>query len=83
MMNPFLHSEMDFKEQKIVISCRFMLSDFGEKSHFIEQLDNALKRARRGISNGHCKPYTKTWNTKKMKAYSFLHTWEYGYGRLE
>jgi hypothetical protein len=24
MLNPFLHSEMDFKQQKIVISCKFI-----------------------------------------------------------
>jgi hypothetical protein len=41
MLNPFMHSEMDFKQQTIVISCRFMLPDSDEKIHFIEQLDNA------------------------------------------
>jgi hypothetical protein len=40
MLNPFLHSEMDFKQQKIVISCKFISSDSDEKSHFVEQLDN-------------------------------------------
>jgi len=44
MLNPFMHSEMDFKQKKIVISCRFMSSDFNEKIHFVEQLDNALKK---------------------------------------
>ena len=41
MMDPFLHSKMDFKQQKIVISCKFISPDSGEKNHFIEQLDNA------------------------------------------
>jgi hypothetical protein len=42
MMNPFLHSEMDFKQQNIVILCKFISSDSNEKNHFVEQLDNAL-----------------------------------------
>jgi hypothetical protein len=32
---------MDFKQQKIMILCRFMWSDSDEKNHFVEQLDNA------------------------------------------
>jgi hypothetical protein len=43
MLNPFLHLEMDFKQQKIVISCKFISPDSGEKKkHFVEQLDNAI-----------------------------------------
>jgi hypothetical protein len=43
MLNPFLHSKMDFKQQKIVISCKFMSSDSDEKKHFVEQLDKPLE----------------------------------------
>jgi len=37
-----MHSEMDFKQQKIVISCKFISPDSGEKSYFVKQLDNTL-----------------------------------------
>jgi len=40
MLNPFLHSEMDFKEQKIVIWCKFIWPNSGEKKHLVEQLEN-------------------------------------------
>jgi hypothetical protein len=40
-LNPFMHSEMQFKQHKIVILCRFMSSDSDEKDQNIEQLDNA------------------------------------------
>jgi hypothetical protein len=43
---------MDFKQQKILISCRFMSSDFGEKNHFVEQLDNASSTIK-----AHCQYY--------------------------
>jgi hypothetical protein len=33
---------MDFKQQKIMISSIFMSLDFGEKSYFVEQVDNAI-----------------------------------------
>jgi hypothetical protein len=36
MMNPFLHSEMQFKQQKNVISCIFMSMDSDEKGKNIE-----------------------------------------------
>jgi hypothetical protein len=42
MLNPFLHSEVDFEQQKIVILCKFISPDFDEKNHFIEQLHNTI-----------------------------------------
>jgi len=42
MLNPFLHSEMDFEQKKNSNSCKFISSDSGEKSHFVEQLANAI-----------------------------------------
>jgi hypothetical protein len=42
MLNPFMHSKMDFKQQKIMISCIFMSADSGKKSRFVENLNNAL-----------------------------------------
>jgi hypothetical protein len=45
MLNPFMHLEMDFKQQKIVISCIFLLLDSGKKkNHFVELLDNAFSK---------------------------------------
>jgi hypothetical protein len=41
MLNPFLHSKMQFKQQKVVISCGFMLSDSNKEGKNVEQLDNA------------------------------------------
>jgi hypothetical protein len=39
--NTFLHLEMQFKQQNIMISYRFMLLDSGEKGQNVVQLDNA------------------------------------------
>jgi hypothetical protein len=40
MLNPFLHSEMDFEQQKIVIRVNLYRLDSDEKNHFVEQLAN-------------------------------------------
>jgi hypothetical protein len=38
-LNLFMHLEMQFKQHKIVISSRFMLSDSNEKDQNLEHLD--------------------------------------------
>jgi hypothetical protein len=46
MLNPFMHSKMDFEQQKIVISCKFISPDSGEKKPFrriVRQLRNRQK----------------------------------------
>jgi len=39
MLNPFLHLEMDFKQQKIMNLCKFISLDSDEKNHFVEQIE--------------------------------------------
>jgi len=41
MLNPFMHSEMQFRQQKIAILSRFTSPDSGQKGQNIERLDNA------------------------------------------
>jgi len=36
-----MYSEIDYKQQKKLISWRFMLSNSGQKKYSVEQLDNA------------------------------------------
>jgi hypothetical protein len=40
VLNPFMHSKMQFKQQKMVISPRFVSSNSGEKVQKVECLDN-------------------------------------------
>jgi hypothetical protein len=57
MLNPFLHSEMDFKQQKIVISCKFMSPDWlndalainTKTSSFIPHLPQQLQANALGV----------------------------------
>jgi hypothetical protein len=42
VLNPFMHSKMQFKQQKMVISPRSVSSDSGEKVQKVECLDNSL-----------------------------------------
>jgi hypothetical protein len=44
MLDPCLHSKIDFKQQKIIISCRFISLNSNQNNHYVEQLDNVLKK---------------------------------------
>jgi phenylpyruvate tautomerase PptA (4-oxalocrotonate tautomerase family) len=45
MLNPFLHSKIDFEQQKILISVNLYRQILAKKkSHFIKELDNAIAK---------------------------------------
>jgi hypothetical protein len=45
MLNPFLHSEMDYEQQKIVIRVNLYRQIAAKKSHLVEQLGNAFRKS--------------------------------------
>jgi hypothetical protein len=65
-LNPFLHSKMDFKQQKIVILCRFMSLDSGEKIYFVEQLDNVLEKSISNLYHYNLQ-YTQLYKVRTVK----------------
>jgi hypothetical protein len=40
-LNPFMHSEMQFKQHKITILFKFISPNFGQKTQKVEHLANA------------------------------------------
>jgi hypothetical protein len=65
-LNPILHSKMDFKQQKIVILCRFMSLDSGEKIYFVEQLDNVLEKSISNLYHYNLQ-YTQLYKVRTVK----------------
>jgi hypothetical protein len=44
VLNPFMHSKMQFKQEKMTISLRPVLSHFSEKVQKVECLDNTITK---------------------------------------
>jgi hypothetical protein len=49
VLNPFMHSKIQFKQQKMEISPRSVSPDSGEKVQKVECLDNTVREILRGL----------------------------------